>query len=165
MSSPNASTLPISIGFPGVSPSSRSSSLSSTSSSDSTWDAYSFTSTSNANSLVCAFPSWPSRRCLSPTLIAQRDTMSYNKSYSSQLDVPNSYISDFDLFPEDLEDESEVPRLEEAPAPPRPAPSFPLAPLFASERPRNKKRRSSRKQTRPAQAMTPIAESPLASPE
>jgi hypothetical protein len=161
MSSPNASSSPISIGFPGVSPPSRSSSISSTGSSSSEWDAYSFTSTSNANSLVCAFPSWPSRSSLSPTLSAQRDTTSYGKSYASQFDVPNSYISDFDLYPEDLEDENEVPRLEEAPAPPRPAAALPLAPLFATERPRNKKRRSSKKQARPPQVMTPISESPL----
>jgi len=81
-------------------------------------------------------------------------------TYSNHYDVPNSYISDFDLFPEDLEDENAIPILEEAPAPPRDV-AMPLLPLFATERPRNKKRRSSRKQTKLPKAMTPIAESPL----
>jgi hypothetical protein len=158
MASPNALSSPISIGWSSnSSPGSRSSSFSSTSSASSTWDAFSFVSTSNTGSLACAFPSWPSRSTLSPTFSAQRD-VSYG---SNNFDVPNAYISDFDLFPEDLEDDSTVPVLEEAPAPPREAPAMPLLPLFAPERPR-KKRSSSRKQSKLSKAMTPIAESPLA---
>jgi len=81
----------------------------------------------------------------------------------NNFDVPNAYISDFDLFPEDLEDENAVPCLEEAPAPPRQVQAMPLLPLFAPERPRNnKKRRSSRKQPKLPKMMTPIVESPLA---
>jgi hypothetical protein len=160
MASPNTSSSPISIGWPGASPSSstRSGSFSSTSSSGSTWDAFSSVSTNNSS--CCAFPSWPSRSSLSPKLSAHRvSSTSYN---NNQYDVPNSYISDFDLFPEDLEDENLMPILEEAPAPPRDVPAMPLMPLFASERPRNKKRRSSRKQSKLPKTMTPIAESPLA---
>jgi len=95
---------------------------------------------------------------LSPSFNAQRVS-----AYSNHYDVPNSYISDFDLFPEDLEDGNAIPVLDEAPAPPRDVPAMPLLPLFASERPRNKKRRSSRKTSELPKAMTPIAESPLVS--
>jgi hypothetical protein len=84
-------------------------------------------------------------------------------SGSLQWDVPSSYISDFDLYPEDL-DQDEVPYLEEAPAPPREYVPIaaPLAPLYASERPKNKRRRSSKKVIKFAKPMTPIAESPVA---
>jgi hypothetical protein len=159
MASPSASSSPISIGWSSGSPSSRSSSFSSTCSSSSTWDAYSFVSTSNTSSLTCAFPSWPSRSSLSPTFSPQ------NTAYANNSDVPSAYISDFDLFPEDLEDDSVVPVLEEPPAPPRAAPAMPLLPLFAAERPKSKKRRSSRKSTKLPIAMTPILESPLVAPE
>lgn len=161
MASPNASSSPISIGWSDTSSSgSRRSSISSNCSTSTTWDAFSFVSGSSNNNVTCAFPSWPSRSTLSPTFSAQRD-LSYNNNH---FDIPNAYISDFDLFPDDLEDDSTVPVLEEAPAPPRAAVAMPLLPLFATERPR-KKRSSSRKQSKLQKAMTPIAESPLAPPE
>jgi hypothetical protein len=98
---------------------------------------------------VCSFPSWPSGDSL--TTIARNN-------------VPSSYISDEDLFPEDLDEFGEVPILLEPPAPPKEiaAVAMPLLPLYASEKPKNKRRRSSRKQPSAAKPMTPIAESPKA---
>jgi hypothetical protein len=74
--------------------------------------------------------------------------------------VPNSFISDWDLFPEDLLDESEVPLLDEAPPPPRiPTMPIPLLPLYAPVRPKTR-RRSSRKSSKQVAALAPIAELP-----
>jgi hypothetical protein len=155
MSSPNATSSAISIGWPSPTSSNSSSrsasSYSSTSSTGSTWSAFSFASC--APNLTCAYPSWPTRSSLSS---------SFNTSHNNN-GVPSSYISDFDLFPEDLED-GEEPILEEAPALPRVAQAMPLLPLFASQRPRNKKRSCSKRQlVKLPGAMTPIAESPIAS--
>jgi len=83
--------------------------------------------------------------------------------------VPSAYISDFDLFPEDLEDDCEVPYLDEAPAPPReytmPV-AMPLLPVYASTRPYDdgkKRRRSSKNKPRQmGKPMSPIAEMPTA---
>jgi hypothetical protein len=146
----SASSSPISIGWPS---SSSSSSLASTSSSRSSWPQENSTS-SLSNNLICAYPSWPSRSSLC-------------SSYSSQNSAPTSYLSDFELFPEDLEDETAVPHLDEAPAPPRAVPMssavLPLLPLYAA--PEKKRRRRSSRKLRPAKPMTPIAESPIRAPE
>jgi hypothetical protein len=111
-------------------------------------------STSSSRDSTCAYPSWPTGKSL-------------NAFHTS---APSAFISDADLFfGDDLDDASGVmtpPLLEEAPAPPRQLPlgqAFPLLPLYASEKPKSKRRRSSgRKQRRPSKPMTPISESPEA---
>jgi hypothetical protein len=76
--------------------------------------------------------------------------------------VPSSFISDWDLFPEDLLDESDVPLLDEAPPPPRvPTMPLPLLPLYAPVRPKTR-RRSSRRSSKQVAALAPIAELPAA---
>lgn len=101
----------------------------------------------SSRSLNCAYPSWPSGDSLC--------------SFGST--APSSFISDEDLF---LDNEQ---YLDEAPAPPRPAPlavAMPLLPLYASEKPKKTQwRRSSRKQQHPSKPMTPISESPETAPE
>ncbi|KAF2088881.1 hypothetical protein K490DRAFT_64092 [Saccharata proteae CBS 121410] len=97
----------------------------------------------------CAYPSWPSGNSLGP----------YERTSAS------SYISDADLFPDELLDCA--PLLERAPAPPReilmPAPApQPLAPLYASSKPRKMRRSSSNKKSRPVKPMSLISESPKA---
>ncbi|KAK8156262.1 hypothetical protein BKA80DRAFT_256929 [Phyllosticta citrichinensis] len=99
----------------------------------------------------CAYPSWPTGNSFS--------TGSYRNN------TPSSYISDADLFPDDLLDSAPI--LEKAPAPPRMPPmpepaQMPLLPLYASPK---KRRSSSKKQRRPSKPMTPIAESPSKAPE
>lgn len=96
----------------------------------------------------CAYPSWPT----GPSL-----------EYRN----PSSYISDEDLFGEDLDDAYSCPFLKEAPAPPRVPPmaqAFPvLPPLYAQKKPsapKTQRRRSSGKQRRTSTPMTPISESP-----
>jgi len=88
--------------------------------------------------MACAFPSWKTT-------------------------APNSFISDEDLFFDDLLD-GQTPFLSEAPAPPRDvfAPvAVPLLPLFAPEKPKKQqRRRSSGKKRRSSKPMTPISESP-----
>ncbi|ORY15568.1 hypothetical protein BCR34DRAFT_170397 [Clohesyomyces aquaticus] len=98
---------------------------------------------------TCAYPSWPTGNSL---------------EYRS---TPSSFISDADLFGDDFDDEFASPFLEEAPAPPRQPPmaqAFPvLPPLYAPEKPKKERRRSSgRKTRRPSKPMTPISESPEA---
>ena len=95
----------------------------------------------------CAYPSWPT----GPSL-----------EYRN----PSSYISDEDLFGEDFEDEY-CPILKKAPAPPRVPPmahAYPvLPPLYVQKKPskpQQQRRRSSGKQRRTSQPMTPISESP-----
>ncbi|KAF2791161.1 hypothetical protein K505DRAFT_69355 [Melanomma pulvis-pyrius CBS 109.77] len=95
---------------------------------------------------ACAYPSWPTGKSL---------------EYRS---TPSSFISDEDLFGDDFEDSL---LLQEAPAPPRQPPmaqAFPiLPPLYASEKPKKQRRRSSgRKQRRPSKPMSVISESPEA---
>ncbi|KAF2728483.1 hypothetical protein EJ04DRAFT_538372 [Polyplosphaeria fusca] len=92
---------------------------------------------------TCAYPSWPTASSLEYT------------------NTPSSFITDADLFGCDFDDE--VPFLEEAPAPPQVPPmaqAFPiLPPIYAPEKPKKQRRRSSgRKQRRPSKPMTPIAE-------
>ena len=94
---------------------------------------------------ACAYPSWPTGKSL---------------EYRS---TPSSFISDEDLFGDDIEDCI----LHEAPAPPRQPPmaqAFPLLPpLYAAEKPKKQRRRSSgRKQRRPSKPMSVISESPEA---
>ncbi|KAJ9632425.1 hypothetical protein H2203_000830 [Taxawa tesnikishii (nom. ined.)] len=97
----------------------------------------------------CAFPSWPSG----------------SRLFSSQqrMNIPNSYISDEDLFGDlSTPGDDHAPYLTEAPEPPRPAEAWlaePLLPLIASERPR---RRSSKKETRPH--LKPTRSSPKKTP-
>ena len=107
---------------------------------------YSMESNSRRGS-SCAYPSWPT----GPSL-----------EYRN----PSSYISDEDLFGEDFEDEY-CPILKKAPAPPRVPPmaqAFPvLPPLYAQKKPsapKTQRRRSSGKQRRTSQPMSPISESP-----
>lgn len=107
---------------------------------------YSSDSTSSRGS-SCAYPSWPTGSSL---------------EYRS---TPSSYISDADLFGDDLDDDLACPFLSEAPAPPRVPPmaqAFPiLPPLYAPKKPKSERRRSSgRKQRRTSKPMTPISESP-----
>ncbi|KAF1834228.1 hypothetical protein BDW02DRAFT_344544 [Decorospora gaudefroyi] len=95
----------------------------------------------------CAYPSWPT----GPSL--------------DHRSAPSSYISDADLFGEDVDDECACYFLDEAPAPPRVPPmaqAFPiLPPLYAPKKPKSERRRSSgRKQRRTSKPMTPISESP-----
>jgi hypothetical protein len=100
--------------------------------------------------------------------MAQDSSAMKQNSSNSYNNIPSAFISDFDLFPEDLE-EDELPYLEEAPAPPREY-SFPIAmpllPVYASERPygeNKKRRRSSKNKTRQmGKPMSPIAEMPNA---
>ncbi|OCK78906.1 hypothetical protein K432DRAFT_81276 [Lepidopterella palustris CBS 459.81] len=108
--------------------------------------------TPSSRGSTCAYPSWPT-----------------GNSLAFRTSAPSSFISDLDLFPEDLDEESGfgyAPLLHEAPAPPRQPPlaqAFPLLPLYASEKPKKQRRRSSgRKQRRPSKPMTPISESPEA---
>ncbi|KZM21685.1 uncharacterized protein EKO05_0001687 [Ascochyta rabiei] len=105
---------------------------------------YSIESNSRRGS-SCAYPSWPT----GPSL-----------EYRN----PSSYISDEDLFGEDLDDEYSCPILKKAPAPPRVPPmaqAFPvLPPLYASKKAKTQRRRSSGKQRRTSTPMTPISESP-----
>lgn len=107
---------------------------------------YSVESNSSRGS-SCAYPSWPT----GPSL-----------EYRN----PSSYISDEDLFGEDFEDEY-CPILKKAPAPPRVPPmahAYPvLPPLYVQKKPskpQQQRRRSSGKQRRTSQPMTPISESP-----
>lgn len=105
-------------------------------------------SSSSSRGSSCAYPSWPTGSSL---------------EYRS---TPSSFISDADLFGEDVDDDF-CPFLQEAPAPPRQPPmaqAFPiLPPLYAAEKPKKQRRRSSgRKQRRPSKPMTPISESPEA---
>jgi len=134
--SSSASSSPISIGWPSQSSTSLASSYSRREIS------------SSSKSMTCAFPSWPTGPSLSP----------FHTS------APSSFISDADLFPDDLLDgEADVPLLEEAPAPPREIPlpvAMPLLPLYAPEKPKKQRRRSSNKKRRSSKPMTPIAESP-----
>jgi hypothetical protein len=126
----------------------------------STWSTSSGSAASSTqSSLSCAFPSWPLRQSLSPPLMAQKCCDNTN------WDVPTSYITDEDLYPEDLDGE-DVPYFEEAPAPPRDPvlEVAPLPPLYASARPKKQqRRRSSKKGIKFARPMTPIAESPSCS--
>ncbi|KAF4534251.1 hypothetical protein BFW01_g11990 [Lasiodiplodia theobromae] len=94
----------------------------------------------------CAYPSWPT-----------------GNSFGSGVyrnNTPSSYISDEDLFGDDLLGGS--PFLEEAPAPPRipqmPQVAQPLLPLYAT--PKKSRQPSSKKQRRPSKPMSPISESP-----
>ncbi|KAF2706790.1 hypothetical protein K504DRAFT_66760 [Pleomassaria siparia CBS 279.74] len=116
--------------------------------SSSIFSAYAKESTSyshQGSTSACAYPSWPAGKSLE-----YRNT-------------PSSFISDEDLFGDDFEDGL----LHEAPAPPRQPPmaqAFPiLPPLYASEKPKKQRRRSSgRKQRRPSKPMSVISESPEA---
>ncbi|KAE9986968.1 hypothetical protein EG328_004100 [Venturia inaequalis] len=99
----------------------------------------------------CAFPSWPTGPALS-----QYTTTSASRA-------PSAFISDADLFLDDLLD-GEAPFLHEAPALPRdiplPATAIPLQPLFAQPKLKKRsRRRSSAKKIR-SKPMLPIAESP-----
>lgn len=130
--SSSASSSPISIGWP---------SASSTSSSYSSHSAYA--TSSRSQSMTCAYPSWT------------------NFQGSS---TPSSFISDEDLFPEELLDGAS-PILLEAPAPPRDIPflsamPMPLAPLYASEKKKSKRRTSKTKKRPSSNKLTPISESP-----
>jgi len=101
----------------------------------------------SSRGFTCAYPSWPT----GPSL-----------GYRS---TPSSYISDADLFGDDVDDHLACPFLQEAPAPPRMPPvthALPvLPPLYAPKKPKTERRRSSgRKQRRTSKPMTPISESP-----
>jgi hypothetical protein len=92
--------------------------------------------------MACAYPSWTK----------------YEGS-----STPNAFISDEDLFPENLLDGAS-PMLQEAPAPPRELPlpvtmPMPLAPLYASEKKKSKRRSSKTKKPR-SNKLTTISESP-----
>ncbi|KAF2401538.1 hypothetical protein EJ06DRAFT_537535 [Trichodelitschia bisporula] len=121
-------------------------------------------SSSQPHNLICAFPSWPT----GPSL--------HRTPFTSS--APSAFISDADLFPDELLDESFAgPLLREAPAPPRAIPlaALPLAPLYAQAKPKKqrpagqaqepKQRRGSRKARRTSKPMTPISESPEAPSE
>lgn len=111
---------------------------------------YSSSSSSSNHGSTCAYPSWPTGSSL---------------GYRSP---PSSFISDADLFGDDLDD------LLEAPAPPRQptmAQAMPfLPPMYATEKPKKpqqqqqqqRRRSSGRKQRRSSKPMTPISESPEA---
>jgi hypothetical protein len=95
----------------------------------------------------CAYPSWPTGASL---------------GYRS---TPSSFISDADLFGDDLDDDDSCRYLTEAPAPPRQPPmaqAFPvLPPLYAQKKPKGERRRSSgKKQRRTSKPMSVISESP-----
>ncbi|EKG19185.1 hypothetical protein MPH_03555 [Macrophomina phaseolina MS6] len=101
---------------------------------------------SGSSPYSCAHPSWPSGPQFGSGLYRNN--------------TPSSYISDEDLFGEDLF--GATPLLEEAPAPPRMPPmpeqvAQPLLPLYAT--PKKSRRSSSKKQRRPSK-LAPIAESP-----
>ncbi|KAF2120699.1 hypothetical protein BDV96DRAFT_641360 [Lophiotrema nucula] len=131
---------------PGSSPSkSIPISINMTSPSGSLFSTYSQDSSPSRSGSTCAYPSWPTGSSL---------------EYRS---TPSSFISDADLFGGDFDDDLATPFLEEAPAPPRQPPmaqAFPiLPPLYAPEKPKKQRRRSSgRKQRRPSKPMTPIEE-------
>jgi hypothetical protein len=116
--------------------------------SGSLYSTFSYDTAPSTRGSTCAYPSWPEGRSL---------------QYGS---CPSSFISDEDLF----FDELDGPLLKEAPAPPRQPPvtqAFPvLPPLYPTEKAKpksNKTRRSSsRKQRRSSKPMTPISESPEA---
>jgi len=119
--------------------------------SESPFGSYPEKASSLSQGSTCAYPSWPTGNSLS----------------AFERNTPNSFISDEDLFPDDILDGecglTSAPFLQEAPAPPRQLPlaqAFPLLPpLYASEKPK-KRRRSSRKERRPSKPMSPIVESP-----
>jgi len=118
---------------------------------DSLYSNASIESSTSSRGSSCAYPSWPTGSSL---------------EYRS---TPSSFISDADLFGEDFDDDF-CPYLQEAPAPPRQPPmaqAFPiLPPLYATEKPKKQRRRSSgRKQRRSSKPMTPISESPEAQRE
>lgn len=103
----------------------------------------------SSRGFTCAYPSWPT----GPSL-----------GYRS---TPSSYISDADLFGDDLDDHLACPYLQEAPPPPRIPPmpqAFPvLPPLYPQKKSKRDRRTSSdRKQRRSSKPMTPISESPEA---
>ncbi|EOD47085.1 hypothetical protein GTA08_BOTSDO05449 [Neofusicoccum parvum] len=106
---------------------------------------------SSPSGYSCAYPSWPTGNCFG--------------SGAYRNNTPSSYISDEDLFGDDLL--GGAPLLEEAPAPPR-VPQMPqqvaqpLLPLYATPK---KRRASSKKQRRPSKPMSPISESPEKAPE
>jgi hypothetical protein len=133
--SSSATSSPISIGWPSPS---------------TPLDSYSGRSASSSTSaMTCAFPSWPT----GPSL---------GHFHTS---APSAFISDADLFPDELLDGmTDVPLFSEAPAPPRQIPfptAVPLLPLYAQEKPKKQqRRRSSNKKRRPSKPMTPIVESP-----
>jgi hypothetical protein len=138
---------------PQSSPSSKPISIRSMASpSESLFGSYAQDITPSNRGSACAYPSWPSGNSLS----------------AFRTSAPSAFISDLDLFPDDILDESgfnAAPLLHEAPAPPRQAPlaqAFPLLPLYASEKPKKRRRSSGRKQRRPSKPMTPISESPEA---
>jgi hypothetical protein len=138
----SASSSPISVGWPSASSRSSSSSYSGRSIS------------SSSKSMTCAFPSWPTGPSLS----------GFQSPFHSS--APSAFISDLDLFPEDLL-EGATPYLQEAPAPPREhviPTAMPLQPLFAIEKPKKQRRRSSGKKRSSSKPMTPIVES-LEAPE
>ncbi|KAF2691035.1 hypothetical protein K458DRAFT_382614 [Lentithecium fluviatile CBS 122367] len=118
---------------------------------------YSADSMNSTRGASTAYPSWPTGSSL---------------GYRS---TPSSFISDADLFGDDLDDEFASPYgpyLQEAPAPPRQPPmaqAFPfLPPMYAAEKPKKQQQRrrsSGRKQRRPSKPMTPISESPEAQRE
>ncbi|KAF2636977.1 hypothetical protein P280DRAFT_134936 [Massarina eburnea CBS 473.64] len=113
-------------------------------------------SSSSSRASTCAYPSWPTGSSL---------------EYRS---TPSSFISDADLFGDDIDDFAAATScyLSEAPAPPRQPPmgqqSF-LAPIYASEKPKKqqqqRRRSSGRKQRTSSKPMTPISESPEAQRE
>lgn len=116
---------------------------------------YSSDSMTSSRGASTAYPSWPTGSSL---------------GYRS---TPSSFISDADLFGDDLDDEFASPYLQEAPAPPRQpvmAQAFPfLPPMYAAEKPKKpqqqRRRSSGRKQRRSSKPMTPISESPEAQRE
>jgi hypothetical protein len=114
---------------------------------------YASDSVTSSRGSTCAYPSWPTGSSL---------------EYRS---TPSSFISDADLFGDDLDDEFACPYLQEAPAPPRQPPTTQalpfLPPMYAAEKPKKQQRRrsSGRKQRRPSKPMTPISESPEAQRE
>ncbi|KAF2202170.1 hypothetical protein GQ43DRAFT_471153 [Delitschia confertaspora ATCC 74209] len=122
--------------------------------SNSLFSTYSQDSSISSRGSSCAYPSWPSGHSLG-----------YGNS------SPSSFISDEDLFPEELDDLHCGPLLQEPPAPPRQPPmaqAFPvLPPLYALEKPKksssgSRRRSSGRKPQRTSKPMAPIAESPEA---
>lgn len=116
---------------------------------------YSADSMTSSRGASTAYPSWPTGSSL---------------GYRS---TPSSFISDADLFGDDLDDDVASPYLQEAPAPPRQpvmAQAFPfLPPMYAPEKPKKpqqqRRRSSGRKQRRSSKPMTPISESPEAQRE
>jgi hypothetical protein len=126
--------------------------------SGSLYSNYSSDSLNSTRGASTAYPSWPTGSSL---------------GYRS---TPSSFISDADLFGDDLDDDLASPYLQEAPAPPRQPPmaqAFPfLPPMYAVEKPKKqqqqqqqRRRSSGRKQRRSSKPMTPISESPEAQRE